>query len=151
MSRWIGTIAVLACAAQLQAQTPSASPMYMNAEVVRVDASARTLTFRGTSGNSVVTAEGRAAASLAGLKAGDKVILTYRDGPTAADRRITGIRPASQTSGTPAPPATAAVAAAAPTVPAVRPATVASTVPPRRSPRPPARWTARGRPTASSA
>jgi hypothetical protein len=119
MSRWIGTIAVLACAAQLQAQTPdaSASPTYMNAEVVRVDASGRTLTFRGTSGQSVITAEGDAVASLSGLKAGDQVILTYRDAPAAKDRRLTGIRPVTETRSAPAAPVAAAPAPATAAVP----------------------------------
>jgi hypothetical protein len=95
MNRWIVTVAVLGCTAQLQAQTPQAvaSPMYMNAEVVRVNAAAGTLTCRTTSGQSVLVTEGEASSSLAGLKRGDKVILTYRDAPAAADRRVTGIRP----------------------------------------------------------
>ena len=98
MSRWIVTVAVLGCAAQLQAQTPQAveSPMYMNAEVVRANASAGTLTFRGTKGQAVLVTEGEASSSLAGLKRGDKVILTYRDAPAAAGRRITSIRPTTQ-------------------------------------------------------
>src|SRR5688572_2714195 len=95
MTRWIVTAAVLGCAAQLQAQTPQAvaSPMYMNAEVVKVNASARTLTFRGTGGQAVLLTEGEAVSSLAGLKRGDKVILAYREAPGAAGRRITSIRP----------------------------------------------------------
>ena len=98
MSRWILTVAVLGGTAQLQAQTPQAvaSPMYMNAEVVRVNASAGTLTFRGTNGQAVLVTEGEAASSLAGLKRGDKVILTYRDAPAAAGRRITSIRPTTE-------------------------------------------------------
>ena len=100
MSRWMVTVAVLACTQQLQAQTPQAvaSPMYMNAEVVRANASAGTLTFRGTSGQTVLVTEGEASSSLAGLKRGDKVILTYRDAPSAAGRRITGIRPTTASS-----------------------------------------------------
>jgi hypothetical protein len=126
MSRWIGTIGVLALAAQLQAQTPSASPMYMNAEVVRVDASAKTLTFRGTSGQSVLAAEGSAVASLAGLKAGDKVILTYRDAPSASGRRITDIRPTSESDAAPVTAAADRVQAAPAAVAALSP--VASSV-----------------------
>jgi hypothetical protein len=125
MSRWIGTIAALACAAQLEAQTPStsASPMYMNAEVVRVDPSARTLTFRGAgAGQSTLTAEGSAVTSLAGLKAGDKVILTYRDAPSSGGRRITGIRPTSESAAAPAPAPAAPASVAAP-APVTRPAT----------------------------
>ncbi|MET0556152.1 MAG: hypothetical protein ABW221_24140 [Vicinamibacteria bacterium] len=123
MSRWIGTIAVLACTAQLQAQTPSvsASPMYMNAEVVRVDTSAKTLTFRGTGGQSVLAAEGSAVESLAGLKAGDKVILTYRDAPSASGRRITGIRPTTESA--------APVSAAVDRTPAPLPAAVPAPAP----------------------
>jgi hypothetical protein len=115
------TVAVLACTQQLQAQTPQAvaSPMYMNAEVVRVNASAGTLTFRGTGGQAVLVTEGEATSSLAGLKRGDKVILTYRDAPAASGRRITGIRPTTPA----AAPATvhaavAAVPVAAPAPPA---------------------------------
>jgi hypothetical protein len=95
MSRWILMVAVLGCTAELQAQTPQAvaSPMYMNAEVVKVNASARTLTFRTTGGQAVLVTEGEAAASLAGLKRGDKVILAYREAPGSAGRRITSIRP----------------------------------------------------------
>lgn len=95
MNRWIATSAALACAVSLQAQTTmpraSASPMYMNAEVVRADVSGRTLTFRGTGGATKLAAEGDAVASLSGLKAGDQVILAYADAPSG--RRITGIRP----------------------------------------------------------
>jgi hypothetical protein len=119
MSRWIGTFAALACAAQLQAQTgtpqASASPTYLNAEVVRADAGARTLRFRAQGGESVLTVDGAAAATLSDLKAGDKVIVTYRDAARAADRRITDIRPMSASSAAPAPigaPVAAAVAAA---------------------------------------
>jgi hypothetical protein len=97
MNRWIATVAALACAAGLRAQAPQASPMYTNAEVVRVDTRARTLTYRGTSGPVVAAAaEGEAVASLAGLKRGDRVILTYRDAPSASGRRITGIRPTTE-------------------------------------------------------
>jgi hypothetical protein len=113
MNRWIATVAVLGCTAGLQAQTPQASPMYTNAEVVRVDTASRRLTFRGTGGQAVVVAEGDAVASLAGLKTGDRVILAYRDAP--AGRRITGIRPTTD---------------AAPTAPAARvPAPVTDVAP----------------------
>lgn len=109
MIRSIVTATVLACAARLGAQAPEtpASPMYMNAVVVRADANARTLTFRGTDGaQSVLRAEGGAVASLAGLRPGDKVIVTYRDGAAPADRRVTGIRPTSESAAVaaPAPP-----------------------------------------------
>jgi hypothetical protein len=122
MSRWIGTFAALACAAQLQAQNgtpqPSASPTYMNAEVVRADAGARTLRLRGQGGESVLTVDDAAAATLSDLKAGDKVIVTYRDAARAADRRITDIRPMSASSAAPAPaPISAPVAAGAAVAP----------------------------------
>jgi hypothetical protein len=111
MSRWIATVtvAVLGCTAGLHAQTPQAvaSPMYMNAEVVRVNAPAGTLTFRGTGGQAVLVTEGEARSSLAGLKRGDMVIIAYRDAPAAAGRRITSIRPTTESA-----PARAVVAAA---------------------------------------
>lgn len=120
MSRWMVTVAVLACTQQLQAQTPQAvaSPMYMNAEVVRVNAAAGTLTFRGTGGQAVLATEGEASSSLAGLKKGDKVILTYRDAPAAAGRRITSIRPTTESA---APAVARAVVAPAPVAAPARP------------------------------
>jgi hypothetical protein len=121
MSRWILTVAVVGCTAEMQAQTPQAvaSPMYMNAEVVKVNASAGTLTFRAAGGQAVLATEGEAVSRLAALKRGDKVILAYREAP-GAGRRITSIRPTTEST---APAARAVVA----------PAEVAAPVPSRGS------------------
>ncbi len=98
MNRWILTAALLTGSVELQAQTPqaAASPMYVNAEVVRANAAAGTLTFRGAGGQAVLATEGEASSSLPSLRRGDKVIIAYRETPGATGPRITSIRPTTE-------------------------------------------------------
>jgi hypothetical protein len=109
MNRFAVVIA-LACATPVAAQQVASypaggeqvAPVYINAEVVRVDRAAGTLTFKSESGQTVLTTEGEALGGLARLSAGDNVILSYRE-TAAGGRIVTGIRPASATSGEPGP------------------------------------------------
>jgi len=90
----------------------STAPAYVNAEVVAVNRSHDTVTFRTASGQTLLTADGDILSGLGGLRAGDKVILAYRAefGANGLERRIvTGIRPASPGSGTPSRTASARV------------------------------------------
>jgi hypothetical protein len=115
MNRFAVVIA-LACASPLAAQQvvtypaggEQVAPVYINAEVVRVDRSAGTLTFKSESGQTVLTTEGDALSGLGRLRAGDNVILSYRD-TAEGSRIVTGIRPASATSGDPGPRGTVTV------------------------------------------
>jgi hypothetical protein len=105
------TMAGVAFAQPPQVYTPPALdpgvPTFMNAEVVRVDPSGRTITFRSDSRDAVLTVEGEALGGLAKLHPGDQVMLGYRidsrDG--RATRVVTNIRPV-------APPAPSAVGTA---------------------------------------
>jgi len=82
------------------------APTYVNAEVVRVDRTAGSVTLRSESGDVVVTADARAVAGLAGVRTGDKVLAAYQAmvDETGRERRVvTFARPASPTSGQPGP------------------------------------------------
>jgi hypothetical protein len=111
----LAIIVALACASPLAAQQvvtypaggENVAPVYINAEVVRVDRSAGTLTFKSESGQTVLTTEGDALSGLDRLRAGDNVILSYRE-TASGGRVVTGIRPASATSGEPGPRGTTA-------------------------------------------
>lgn len=113
----IAIVVALACASPLAAQQAvtypaggeQIAPVYINAEVVRVDRSAGTLTFKSESGQTVLTTEGDALSGLERLRAGDNVILSYRE-TASGSRIVTGIRAASATSGEPGPRGTASVA-----------------------------------------
>jgi hypothetical protein len=104
----LAIVVALACASPLAAQQvvtypaggENVAPVYINAEVVRVDRSAGTLTFKSESGQTVLTTEGDALSGLDRLRAGDNVILSYRE-TASGGRVVTGIRPASATSGEP--------------------------------------------------
>jgi hypothetical protein len=106
----LALVVALACATPLAAQQvitypaggEQVAPVYINAEVVRVDRAAGTLTFKSESGQTVLTTEGDALNGLDRLRAGDNVILRYRE-TSAGGRIVTGIRPASATSGEPGP------------------------------------------------
>jgi hypothetical protein len=97
------TLTGVAFAQTPQVYTPPASnpgaPTFVNAEVVRVDPSGRTITFRSGSGDTVLRVEGDAISGLAGLHAGDQVMLGYRvdsrDGQST--RIVTNIRPVAPT------------------------------------------------------
>lgn len=118
----LALVVALACATPLAAQQPitypaggeQIAPVYINAEVVRVDRSAGTLTFKSESGQTVLTTEGDALAGLDRLRAGDNVILSYRE-TASGGRIVTGIRPASATSGEPGPRGTVTVTNPPPT------------------------------------
>ena len=80
------------------------APIFMNAEVVRVNRSANTVTFRSESGETTLTVEGEALTALGTLHAGDKVVLGYRETKDADGRMrrvVTSVRSASPTSGIP--------------------------------------------------
>jgi hypothetical protein len=80
------------------------APTFMNAEVVRVNRSANTVTFRSESRETTLTVEGEALAALGTLHAGDKVLLGYRemkDADGRVTRVVTSVREASPTSGLP--------------------------------------------------
>jgi hypothetical protein len=106
----LALVVALACASPLAAQQVVTYPaggeqtasVYINAEVVRVDRAAGTLTFKSESGQTVLTTEGDAQRGLERLRAGDNVILSYRE-TAEGGRIVTGIRPASATSGEPGP------------------------------------------------
>jgi hypothetical protein len=112
----LALIVALACATPVAAQQvvtypaggEQVAPVYINAEVVRVDRAAGTLTFKSESGQTVLTTEGEALGGLGRLRAGDNVILSYRE-TSAGTRIVTGIRPASATSGEPGPRGSAPV------------------------------------------
>ena len=90
------------------------APTYVNAEVVRVDRPAGTVTLRSESGDVVVTADAHAVAGLAGVRTGDKVLAAYQTmvDQTGRERRVvTFARPASPTSGQPGPTMTATTGA----------------------------------------
>lgn len=111
----LAIVVALACASPLAAQQvvtypaggENVAPVYINAEVVRVDRGAGTLTFKSESGQTVLTTEGDALSGLDRLRAGDNVILSYRE-TASGGRVVTGIRPASVTSGEPGPRAATA-------------------------------------------
>jgi hypothetical protein len=81
-------------------------PTYINAEVVRVDRAAGTLTIRSETGDTVLTAD-RRLPGVTGLKAGAKVLVAYEvlvDENGRVRRLVTYLEPASPTSGEPGPP-----------------------------------------------
>ncbi|MET0551787.1 MAG: hypothetical protein ABW221_02045 [Vicinamibacteria bacterium] len=131
-------VVALACATPVAAQQvvsypaggEQVAPVYINAEVVRVDRSAGTLTFKSESGQTVLTTEGDALSGLGGLRAGDNVILSYRE-TSAGARIVTGIRPASTTSGEPGPRRTVAVTETTRTTTKTPARTVVTTTAPR--------------------
>jgi hypothetical protein len=92
------TLSGAAFAQQTQVYTPAASdpsvPTFMNAEVVRVDPSGRTITVRTEGRDAVLSVEGEGLTALSRLHAGDQVMLGYRadsrDG--RARRVVTNIR-----------------------------------------------------------
>lgn len=80
------------------------APTFMNAEVVRVNRTANTVTFRSESGETTLTVVGEALTSLGTLHSGDKVVLGFRETTDANGRParvVTSVREASATSGEP--------------------------------------------------
>ncbi|HVR70659.1 MAG TPA: hypothetical protein VMT87_07410 [Vicinamibacteria bacterium] len=106
------------------------APTYLNAEVVRVNAAAGSVTLRSERGDVVVTADEIAVAGLAGLRTGDKVLAAYSTIVDQSGRKrlvVTYARPASPDSGEPGP------SAAAPTTTSSSTELVLSTDRPNRS------------------
>jgi hypothetical protein len=115
------TLAGAAFAQQTQVYTPAASdpsvPTFMNAEVVRIDPSGRTITVRSEGRDAVLSVEGEALTGLSRLHAGDQVMLGVRadsrDG--RAMRIVTNIREVM-----PAPAGTTGAATRSTTIESVR-------------------------------
>jgi hypothetical protein len=134
----LALVVALACASPLGAQQvvtypaggEQVAPVYINAEVVRVDRAAGTLTFKSESGQTVLTTEGDALSGLDRLRAGDNVILSYRE-TASGSRIVTGIRPASVTSGEPGPRGTTPVTVTNPPRTTKTPARTVATKTPR--------------------
>ncbi|HSD67344.1 MAG TPA: hypothetical protein VLF95_11620 [Vicinamibacteria bacterium] len=91
-------VAGVASAAQATAPAKPAKPMatamkthVVEAEVVSADATAKTLTIKGETGDKTVPVEAAAAAHLKDLKAGEKVKLTCRDNDKGEHQAITHI------------------------------------------------------------
>jgi hypothetical protein len=68
----------------------------VEAEVVSADATAKTLTIKGTPENKTVKVEGAAASDLSSLKAGDKVKLTCKDNAAGEHEAVTNIEKPSK-------------------------------------------------------
>jgi cell envelope opacity-associated protein A len=64
----------------------------VEAEVVSVDAAAKTITVKGEQGETTSKVEGSAVAALKSLKAGEKVKLTCRDNEKGEHEAVTHIR-----------------------------------------------------------
>jgi hypothetical protein len=80
------------------------APTFMNAEVVRINRAANTITFRSESNETTLTVEGEALTAIGTLHAGDKVVVGYRtikDADGRETRLVTSVTPASPTSGEP--------------------------------------------------
>src|SRR5437867_2539284 len=105
--------------AQTQVYTPAGSdpsvPTFMNAEVVRVDPSGRTITIRTEGRDAVLSVEGEGLTSLSRLHSGDQVMLGYRLDSGLGTRVVTNIREV-----TPAPAGTTGAASRSTTIESVR-------------------------------
>jgi hypothetical protein len=90
-------VAGMAFAAQATAPEKKAKPMtaakthVVEAEVVSMDATAKTLTLKTEKGETTAKVEGAAVASLKTLKAGEKVKVTCRDNEAGEHQAITHI------------------------------------------------------------
>ena len=77
--------------AKAKAPAATAKTHVVEAEVVSADATAKTLTIKGETGDKTVPVEGAAATHLKSLKAGEKVKLTCRDNEKGEHQAITHI------------------------------------------------------------
>ena len=120
----VSILAVLALAGaafgqQTQVYTPAGSdpsvPTFMNAEVVRVDPTGRTITVRTEGRDAVLSVEGEGLSRLSRLHSGDQVMLGYRLDSGRAARVVTNIREV-----TPAPAGTTGTASRSTTIESVR-------------------------------
>jgi hypothetical protein len=76
-------------------RTTGTAPLYINAHVLKVNPSGRTITFRSDSRNVVLLVEGDALTGLDRVRAGDDVLLGYRMGTVSGRpvRIVNAIRP----------------------------------------------------------
>ncbi|HYO46345.1 MAG TPA: hypothetical protein VEY33_06605 [Gemmatimonadota bacterium] len=65
----------------------------VEAEIVSYDATAKTLTIKGTPDNKIVPVDANGVASVKELKAGDKVTLLCRDNEKGEHQAIAGVKP----------------------------------------------------------
>ena len=68
----------------------------VEAEVVAVDATAKTITIKAEPANKTVPVEGKATAQLTNVKPGDKVLLSCRDNAQGEHQAVVAIKPASE-------------------------------------------------------
>jgi hypothetical protein len=89
---------VLAVAAMAGAGLFAAGKTHdVTAEVVSVDAAAKTITIKGDDGQpKTVPVQGDAVKSLETVKAGDHVVLTCMDNEKGEHQAVTGIKPAKK-------------------------------------------------------
>jgi hypothetical protein len=66
----------------------------VEAEIVAIDETAKTLTIKGSPDNKTVPVEGKALATLKTHKAGDKVTLVCRDNEKGEHQAVMAIKPA---------------------------------------------------------
>jgi hypothetical protein len=111
----------------VQSYTPEPkldAPIFINAEVVRVNRN-NTATFRSESGEITLTADDSTTAAVGALRAGDKVLIEYREARDAkgrVTRFVTSVKEASPTSGEPGRRGAAAAALPSGTTAGVAPA-----------------------------
>ncbi len=88
---------VLMAGAAFAAQGKAAGKTHrLTMEVVSTDAAAKTVTLKDDKGaTSTMPVQGRAATTLGGLKAGEKVTVMYRDNAKGEHEAVVGIRPAA--------------------------------------------------------
>jgi len=67
----------------------------VEAEIVAVDATAKTITIKAEPANKTVPVEGKATAQLTNVKPGDKVLLSCRDDDKGEHQAVVAIKPAS--------------------------------------------------------
>jgi glucose/arabinose dehydrogenase len=70
----------------------------VEAEIVSFDATAKTVTIKGTPDNKTVPVDAKAVASVKELKAGDKVTLLCRDDEKGAHQAVAGVKNAPKKS-----------------------------------------------------
>jgi len=104
---WLVALAFVGTALAEQTKTPAtdtkpaattkAAPAKthdVEAEIVAVDATAKTITIKGDPDNKTVPVEGKALASLKTQKAGDKVTLVCRDNDKGEHQAVVAIKAA---------------------------------------------------------
>ena len=100
---WIVALIAAGTAFAEETKAPAAPPAVVKAapvkthdveaEIVAIDATAKTITIKGNPDNTVPV-EGRALTALKGHKAGDKVTLVCRDNEKGEHLGVVGIKPA---------------------------------------------------------